>query len=118
MVGTHQFDTVLDLCTDQHRRIVLAILTEERRSLTVDDLTETIVKYNHQASMSDVSEDVLDQVRLSLHHVHLPKLAQAGVVEYDPERHRVEPTEQFDLLQPSLSAILDADPTLDVPIEL
>lgn len=118
MVGPLAFDTELELCRDRHRRIVLAILAAEQRRLTVDDLTKTILKYNHQTTVTEVSGEVLEQVRQSLHHVHLPKLAAAGVVEYDPERHLVEPTEQFDQLQPSLSAILDADPALEEPLEL
>jgi len=34
------FDSVLDLCQNQHRRIVLGTLAEEQRSLTVNDLYE------------------------------------------------------------------------------
>jgi len=112
------FDSVLDLCRHQHRRIVLAILTAEQRSLTLQDLTKTILKYNHQTPLREASEDVLTDIRLSLHHVHLPKLASEGLVSYDPDQQRVEPTEQFEQVQPTVSTILAADPTLDVPLEL
>nr|WP_293030462.1 hypothetical protein [Natronococcus sp.] len=118
MVGPFTFDTVLDLCRDQHRRIILAVLTEEPRSLTVNDLLEAILKYNHQSSVTEVSEEVLTDIRVSLHHTHIPKLESAGVIDYDSERQLVEPTEQLDQLQPHLSAILGTDPNLDEPIEL
>ena len=113
-----EFDTVLDLCRDQHRRIVLAVLAEEHRSLTVNDLSKAILKYNHQTPVTEVSEDVLAGIRLSLYHEHIPKLESEGVVEYDPERQHVVPAEWFDQLQPSLSAIIEADPGLKIPVEL
>lgn len=118
MVGTHSFDTVLDLCRNQHRRIVLAVLAEEQRSLTVNDLTKTILKYNHQTPVTEVSAEVITQIRSSLHHRHLPKLASAGVIDYDTERHRVEPADDFAERVPCLSTVLDADPDLERPVEL
>jgi hypothetical protein len=111
-------DSVFDLCQHQHRRIVLGILATEQRSLTLNDLTKTVVKYNHQASPTAVSKDVLRGVRLSLHHVHLPKLASDGFVTYDPDRWLVDPTEQFEQVEPTLATVLDADPTFETPIEL
>ncbi|WP_435159788.1 DUF7344 domain-containing protein [Haladaptatus sp. DFWS20] len=111
------FDSVLDLCQHQHRRIVLGVLAEEQRSLTLDDLTQAILKYNHQTSIAEASEDVIAEIRLSLHHVHLPKLASEGLITNDPNRQLVEPTEQFEHVQPTVSTILDADPTLEGPIQ-
>ena len=111
-------DSILDLCQHQHRRIVLALLAAERQSLTLNDLTQTVLKYNRQASPTEVSEDVLTEIRLSLYHAHLPKLASDGLVTFDPDRQLVEPTEQFEQVQPTLAAILDTDPTLETPVEL
>ena len=119
MSKTHStVDSVLDMCRHQHRRIVLALLKTEQRSLTLDDLTRAVLKYNHQASPTAVSEDVLTEVRVALHHIHLPKLASDGPITYDPDRQVVEPTEQFEQVQPTVSMILDADPTLETPVEL
>ncbi|MFP8951394.1 hypothetical protein ACLI4Z_00285 [Natrialbaceae archaeon A-arb3/5] len=112
------FDTVLDLCGDEHRRIILALLATERRSVTVKDLRNTILKHNHDTPVTDASEEVLTEIQSTLSHRHIPKLESAGVIEYDSERKLVKPTEQFDQLQPHLSAILDTDPNLDEPIEL
>jgi len=111
-------DSVLDVCQHQHRRIVLALLAAERQSLTLNDLTQTVLEYNHQALPTGVSEDVPTEIRLSLHHAHLPKLASDGLVTYDPDQRLVEPTEQFEQVEPALATIFDADPTLETPIEL
>ena len=112
------FDSVLNLCQHQHRRVVLAILAEEQRSLPVNDLSQAILKYNHQTQITEASEDVIVEIRLSLQHVHLPKLATEGVITHYPDRQLVEPTEQFEQVQPTVSTIIDADPTLEAPIEL
>jgi hypothetical protein len=112
------FDSVLDLCQNQHRRIVLGMLAEEQRSLTLNDLTKAVLKYNHQTPLTEASKDVLAEIRLSLYHAHLPKLASEGLINYDPERQLVEPTEQLDQMQPTLSTILDADSSLETPITL
>lgn len=109
---------MLELCVDEYRRIILAALAAEQRSLTVNNLREIIVTYDHHLSVTDASEEILTEPRVSLHHIHIPKLESAGVIEYDSERQLVEPTEQFNELQPYLSAILRIDPNLDEPIEL
>ncbi|ELY57693.1 DUF7344 domain-containing protein [Natronolimnohabitans innermongolicus] len=119
MVGTSlEFDTLLELCHEQHRRIVLAVLASEKRSLTVSDLTKAIVKHNHHTPLLEISEEDVRPIRLSLHHVHIPKLADLSLVTYDRERQLVEPTAQFDQLQPQLSAVIDADPELEAPVAL
>ena len=97
---------------------MLALLAAEQRSLTLNDLTQTVLEYNHQASLTEVSEDVLTEIRLSLHHIHLPKLASDGLITYDPDRKLVDPTEQFEQVEPTLATILDADYTLETPVEL
>jgi len=112
------FDTVLDLGGDRHRRIVLAVLDHEQRSLTMHDLTKAIVKYNHHASEREMSKESLSEVQILLHHVHLPKIEASGLVEYDQERGLVEPTEQFEQVQSPLSALIEADPVLESPVEL
>ncbi|WP_254863927.1 DUF7344 domain-containing protein [Halovivax gelatinilyticus] len=112
------FDAVCDLCRDTRRRIILAVLAEERRSLTMDDLERAILAYNHLTSVADASSEVLTDIRVSLCHAHVPKLESAGVIEYDSDRQLVDPTERFDRLQPHLAAILDTDPNLDESIAL
>ena len=112
------FDSVLDLCRNQHRRIVLGILVAEQRSVTLNELTEAILKYNHQTSPTEVSDDALAETRTSLHHNHLPKLASEGLITYKSDRGHVAATEQLEEVQPVVSTILDADPELEAPIEL
>lgn len=111
------FDAIFKLCQHQHRRIVLAVLAHEQRSVTLNDLTKAVLKYNHQTPIAEVPEDLARDIRLSLYHSHLPILASKEVVSYDPSQQTVEPTQEFDRLQPTLSAILDFDLERDSPIK-
>lgn len=111
-------DVVLDLCTDKHRRIVLGVLATQRRSLTLDDLTKAIVKHNHHELLTEVSGETMTEIKAKIHHDHAPRLADAGLVEYDRERQLVEPTEQFDRVETQLTEILDADPAAAPPLDL
>ncbi|MFC6826274.1 DUF7344 domain-containing protein [Halopelagius fulvigenes] len=107
-----EFDTILDLCEDKHRRIVLAVLAEQQRSLTMDDLTKMVVKHDHQTPLTEISGEIVTRIKIGLRHAHIPKLEEAGLVDYDSDRQLVEPTAEFDRVEPHLSAILGADPEL------
>lgn len=118
MVGTKlPFDAALELCTDTHRRIVLAELADREAPISIDALTESIVTHNHHAALASVSDETATRIRTSLHHSHLPKLAEAGLVEYGPERGVVVPIADLSRGQPHLATILDADPALETPLE-
>ncbi|MDS0474671.1 hypothetical protein [Natrinema sp. 1APR25-10V2] len=113
-----EFDTVLELCRHPHRRTVLAVLAQQKRAITIQDITKTIAKHTHEAPLTEASGETLTRIQHSLHHVHLPKIEAAGVIDYDGQRHQIEPTQQLSQLQPFLTAIIKSDPTLDPPVEL
>ncbi|MDG5761766.1 hypothetical protein QA600_20805 [Natronococcus sp. A-GB1] len=112
------FDLVLDLCQDKHRRIILGVLATERRPLTLNDLTKTVLKHNHQMPLTEISEEALTPIRVSMHHQHIPRLTAAEIIRYDPKRRLVEPTAEFERVEPYLSVILEADPDLEPPVDL
>lgn len=116
MDGTPELNTVLDVCEHKHRRIVLAAFTDQHQSLSIDDLVKAIVKHNHHASPSEAADERVTRIRTDLYHVHLPKLAEAGLIRYDSERQSVEPTAQLDRTESHLSVILAADSELPTPL--
>ena len=112
------FDRFLELCSDRHRRVVVAVLAGQRRTLTLQDLTKAVVRHGHHRAPEDAPGDVLEREQLSLYHCHVPALADAGLVDFDTTRHLVEPTERLHEWQSLLSTLLDADPALESPVEL
>jgi DNA-binding transcriptional ArsR family regulator len=70
-------DRTLQLLADEQRRELLRFLIEtDKDVVTVDDLVAA-------AAGPDPAET--QRTRIEIHHVHLPKLDDAGVVDYDPE---------------------------------
>lgn len=112
MVGTPEFDTVLDVCRHKHRRIVLAALANQQQSISINDLTNAVIKHNHHTPPTEIADETVIQIQIGLHHVHLPKLADTGFIQYDPERQVVEPTAQVGREESHLSAILAMDSEL------
>lgn len=87
-----------ELLASARRRAVLRYLAGRPGDLvSVADLADRLASGEPTASRREVAT--------SLHHVHLPKLADAGVIRYDPERWRVEYVPHDDL--EDLLAFLD-----------
>lgn len=87
-------DVVLDALQEPRRRFAFVYLQRQDRHVTLDELARETAAWETDALPSEIDEERQYWVRLSLHHVHLPKFADVGLVEYtDDERHAVEPTE-------------------------
>lgn len=74
--ATNPTDAAFEVLAHRHRRTVLRHLVESDGPATVDQLAET-------TSVEDDTRPDLDDVRLQLHHVHLPKPRRPEVVDYD-----------------------------------
>lgn len=73
----------LGIIADPRRRHVLQALLETAGGVAeLDDLVDRVVE-RERAADHDVPEDHRQRIALSLHHVHLPRLYEANVVEYD-----------------------------------
>lgn len=89
-------DELFDALASDPRRAILAVL-EERTSGTSTDADAITVEALADAVGSDESDDgtaafrAADSTRMdiALHHRHLPKLAEAGLVDYDRDEGTV-----------------------------
>lgn len=73
-------ETTFDLLRSPVRRDVIAIL-HETNSIARDRLTARVAGPRD----GDGSEDDRRRTRVALHHNHLPRLADAGLITYDEE---------------------------------
>ena len=80
-------DTVFELLADRRRRYVLYCLAAagENRVLTVEDVVDRVTEWEREWDDDRDSEraDRRERVRIDLHHDHIPRLADAGLVDYD-----------------------------------
>lgn len=91
-----------------HRDAVVGILADEDRSVQLSLLAEWVAAETRGVSLDALTEQDVERVKVELHHNHLPKLDEAGIVEYAYEEGRVTPTENIGTvsrLRESISAI-------------
>jgi hypothetical protein len=61
-----------------------------------------------EVSRSEDDTTVADDVAIELYHVHLPKLAEAGYIEWDREKATIWRGPNFDEIAPLLDAVGDS----------
>jgi hypothetical protein len=81
-------DETFELLAHERRRRVITCL-REHGTLTLADLADEIAEREHDAPISKIPKEDVLHVYSSLWHTHVPKLAEAGVVEYDQDRDLV-----------------------------
>jgi hypothetical protein len=77
----------------ERRRLLLSLLngtSDEDRAVTLDQLD------------SDAEDETL---KLSMHHVHLPKLEASGFIDADRQQHSVTRGPRFNEIQPLLELL-------------
>lgn len=75
------------LLTSQRRRVLLAVLEDRSAPITLEELTSLVA--NREEGIDMAAADDLNEVEITLHHGHLPKLRDIGIIDYDPGENRV-----------------------------
>lgn len=70
------------------RRHVLAVVDDRHRGLSLDALAAALLDHVRGVSVAS-AEETATAMRTELRHVHLPRLADSGYVEYDRDADRV-----------------------------
>lgn len=109
-IDTPRLNEIFTLLSNQRRRFVLYYLTFESDEVDSNDLAERIavVEANNTSAVSD---EFVRSVKVSLSHIHLPKLADAGFITCNRTQGTIE-REEVDDLTPFLekTALLDGYP--------
>ena len=94
------WDAVVASIASRRRRTVLAVLADREEPMACEDLAAAVHRRGRHV---DHPSTAVEDVRASLHHSHLPKLDDAGLVSYDAdegtavyEGHPRLPTEWFE----------------------
>lgn len=109
-------DEVLDLLCHRERRVVLRTLIERSDPVEVDTLARRLdrtVAGGAPAGAGTVPERAL----IRLHHVHLPKLADAGALRYDADDGVVTATDDVDTFRPFLDTAPAGQTGSEIPTE-
>lgn len=85
-VGT---DVLFDVLSDSRRRFVIACLREYATPMALGDLADELAIWEYDAEITEIPAAEVTSIYASLYHTHIPKMADAGVVEYSQERDAV-----------------------------
>jgi len=78
-----------ELLVAQRRREMLTILEGRADPIDLETLAATVAAREVGEDVPD--DETVERVAIDLHHVHLPKMDGAGVVDYDPDANLIEP---------------------------
>ncbi len=91
-------DVIFELLKNRRRREVLAYLLEADDTVTLGELAEQIAAWENDTDINALSSDQRKRVYVALYQTHLPKMDDAGIVEYDQDRGLIALADNADLL--------------------
>ena len=97
-------ETALELLTNQQRQQILRQVADTPDGTTVDQLTQHL---GGEDSLQTDGNGSVEHRGIELHHVHLPKLQDANVIEYDTNQGTVHRGAEFQDVLALLEAIDD-----------
>lgn len=100
----HTVDDVFTILSNRRRRYALYYV-DHAKGTTISDLAEQIAAWEYDLDISEVTSTQRKRVYNSLQQTHLPKLDDAGYVDYDSRKGTVEPTPQVDTLNAYLEFV-------------
>lgn len=81
------------LANRRRYHVLTALASGADRPSSFDDLAVAVTAFE-RVGRNDHPSDSSDEVAISLHHCHLPKLADTGVLEYDRDDGAVSLSER------------------------
>ncbi len=94
-------DEIFHLLANRRRRIILSYLMEQPDPIHINELTNHVAGRETEKQPNDNLSETAAAISTNLHHVHLPKLTAARLVEYEQDTEKVrlehppEPVEEI-----------------------
>jgi len=98
-------DEVCHLLQNRRRRGVLRYLREADGTAKMSDIAEAIAAAENGTTVERLDHDERKRVYIALYQTHLPKLDDAGIVEYDSERGNIAATAAAGQLYDAMDAV-------------
>jgi len=86
-------DLVFEILSNTRRRMVLYYLRWYGGSVSVGELVGEIAALQNEVAVEDLTQQQRKRVYVSLYQTHLPKLEEAGLIEYDDDEGEVRLTD-------------------------
>lgn len=88
-------DDLFDVLSNERRRHAVRVLSGSEGPVEMADLAEAVAVREYGIDADDLETQQRRRVYTSLRQSHVPKLAEKGIVEFDPEAREVHPDERL-----------------------
>lgn len=106
-VGGDRLDDLFEAMSHPRRRFALQYIHESDTPCSVEELTTEMVAWEARQPVAERSGADRGDIEVALVHNHLPKLADAGFVDYDHADRRVAAADRTDEVRAPLRAVSD-----------
>lgn len=96
-------DRLFSALRSRRARFALGCLHRHDDPLALADLADQVAAREHDRPLADVSAEAVKRVYVDLYHTEVPKLQDAGIVEYEQERDAIALSENA----PDATALLE-----------
>ncbi|USZ71142.1 DUF7344 domain-containing protein [Natronosalvus halobius] len=103
-------DVILELLANRRRRYLLYALRGRTKPIELSKLAEEVAGWEHDVHPDEVAKNEYKSVYVSSVQCHVPKLADAGVVDHDDDNHTVILADNFEQLEPYLRVVIKDEP--------
>lgn len=83
---------VFELLNSRRRRLVLYHLKQHGDGTTVTELSKQVAAVENETDVESLAKQQQKRVYISLYQTHVPKLADAGIIEHDEETGEIRLT--------------------------
>lgn len=101
---------LFDVLSQERRRCALYYLHQHSGTVELRDLVDYVTAWQYDQPLSELDADDRMCVYSALHQVHLPKLDEAGLIEYDTDKSEIRIEDELEYAQ----LYLEYDPESDI----
>jgi len=96
---------IFDVLRNQRRRFVLQYLKRRETPVELGPLATQVAAWEYDTTVDEVTSAQRKRVYTTLQQTHLPKMDEAGIVEYDSSRGTIHSTESAEDLSVYLEIV-------------
>lgn len=101
-------DVVFELLSSPRRRYILYHLRQSEQPVELTTLAEQVAAWENETDVENITEQERKRVYVSLYQTHVPRLDEAGVIEYDKDSGMVSLASQAREIDNYLDSTEDA----------
>lgn len=101
---------IFEILSSERRRMILTYMEDREGPVQLRELATHIAATEEEKEESDLSDDEIRRVYISLYQYHVPKMSDLGIISYDRDAGAVTLEDPSELLFP----YLELDPMQEI----